>query len=347
MAKETVASKWANMGEKRCANAYMSGERNNKMAKPYLQHLKSGKSLETTYEAVRAGFVALALEKNRRATPFVDQARALKTAASKARSPRDLLNIPDIQAALLTAAGVSDKATKHLPDSDKREAVDGLIKNFLEPAGANFVEELVFRFRIVCNNTLGGSMRNVGGFMAQKKLTRAIIAYLKLAGYQCQWLHSETNTWAELPEDYADVELSLRGLCWDTGKGPRTLLYNVTVPLFRNNVDLSLFNCSAEDLTREVIETPSAYIALGELKGGIDPAGADEHWKTARTSLNRIREAFSKRKLKPHTFFIGAAIETKMATEIWEMLKRGSLENAANLTDEDQVTSVSQWICTL
>lgn len=317
------------------------------MAKPYFQHLKSSKSLETTYEAVRAGFVALALEKNRRATPFVAQARALKAAASKAKSPADLLKIPDIQPALLTAAGVSDKATNHLQGSDKREAVDGLIKNFLEPAGVNFVEELVFRFLLTRGDTLGGSMRNVGGFMAQKKLTRAIIAYLKLAGYQCQWLHSETNTWAELPEDYADVELSLRGLCWDTGKGPRTLLYNVTVPLFRNNVDLSLFNCSAEDLTREVIKTPSAYIALGELKGGIDPAGADEHWKTARTSLNRIHEAFSKRKLKPHTFFIGAAIETKMATEIWEMLKRGSLENAANLTDEDQVTSVSQWLCTL
>jgi len=317
------------------------------MAKPYLQHLKSGKSLETTYEAVRAGFVALALEKNRRATPFVAQARALKIAASKARSPRDLLNIPDIQPALLTAAGVSDKATNHLQDSDKREAVDGLIKNFLEPAGINFVEELVFRFLLTRGDTLGGSMRNIGGFMAQKKLTRAIIAYLKLAGYQCQWLHGETNTWAELPEDDADVELSLRGLCWDTGKGPRTLLYNVTVPLFRNNVDLSLFNCSAEDLTCEVIKTSSAYIALGELKGGIDPAGADEHWKTARTALNRIHEAFSKRKLKPHTFFIGAAIETKMAAEIWQMLKRGSLENAANLTDEDQLTSVSEWLCTL
>jgi len=317
------------------------------MTKPYLQHLESSKSLETTYEAVRAGFVALALEKNRRATPFVALARALKTAASKARSPGDLLNFPDIQPALLTAAGVSDKATNHLQESDKREAVDGLIKNFLEPAGVNFVEELVFRFLLTRGDTLGGSMRNVGGFMAQKKLTRAIIAYLKLAGYKCQWLHSETNTWAELPEDDADVELSLCGLCWDTEKGPRTLLYNVTVPLFRNNVDLSLFNCSAEDLTREVIKTPSAYIALGELKGGIDPAGADEHWKTARTALNRIHEAFSKRKLKPHTFFIGAAIETKMATEIWEMLKRDSLENAANLTDEDQVTSVSQWLCTL
>jgi len=317
------------------------------MAKPYLQHLKSGKNLETTYEAVRAGFVALALEKNRRASPFVAQARALKTAASKARSSGDLINIPDIQPALLTAAGVSDKATNHLQDSDKREAVDGLIKNYLEPAGVNFVEELVFRFLLTRGDTLGGSMRNVGGFMAQKKLTRAIIAYLKIAGYKCRWLHSETNTWADLPDDDADVELSLRGLYWNTLKGPRTLLYNVTIPFFRNNVDLSLFNCSAMELTREVIKKPSAYIALGELKGGIDPAGADEHWKTARTALNRIHEAFLKLKLKPHTFFIGAAIEPKMAAEIWKMLKRGSLENAANLTDEDQVASVSQWLCSL
>ena len=335
------------MGAKRCENAYMSGERNNKMARPYLQHLKSSKSLATTYEAVRAGFVALALERNRRATPFVALARALKATASKARSPRDLHNIPDIQHALLTAAGVSDKATNHLEESDKREAVDGLIKNFLEPAGVNFVEELVFRFLLTRGDTLGGSMRNIGGFMAQKKLTRAIIAYLKLAGHQCQWLHSETNTWAELPEDDADVELSLCGLCWNTGRGPRTLLYNVTVPLVGNNVDFALFNCSAEDATREVIKTPSAYIALGELKGGIDPAGADEHWKTARTALNRIRDAFSKRDLKPHTFFIGAAIEARMAKEIWETLKQGRLENAANLTDGDQVTSVSQWLCTL
>jgi len=143
------------------------------MAKPYLQHLTSGKSLETTYEAVRAGFVALALEKNRRATPFVAQARALKAAAGKAKSPAGLLKISDIQAALLTAAGVSDKTANHLQDSDKREAVNGLIKNFLEPSGVNFVEELVFRFLLTRGDTLGGSMRNVGGFMAQKKLTQA------------------------------------------------------------------------------------------------------------------------------------------------------------------------------
>jgi hypothetical protein len=317
------------------------------MASPYLQHLKSARNLETSYEAVRAGFVALALEKNRRATPFVAQARALKALASKAQSARDLLKIDGIQPALLTAAGVSDKATNYLQDSDNREAIDGLIKNFLEPAGASFVEELVFRFLLTRGDTLGGSMRNVGGFMAQKKLTRAIIAYLKLGRHKCQWLHNETNAWVELQEDDTGVELSLRGLYWETRKGPRTLIYNVTVPFFRNNVDLCLFNCSAKSPSRQAIKTPSAYIALGELKGGIDPAGADEHWKTARTALNRIQGAFSKRKLKPSTFFIGAAIEAKMAKEIWQMLKRGRLDNAANLTDEDQVASLSEWLCTL
>lgn len=317
------------------------------MAKQYQQHLKSGKSLKTTYEAVRAGFVALALEKNRRATPFVAQARALKAAAGKAKTPTYLLKIAEIQPGLITAAGVSNKATNHLQDSDKREAVSGLIKNFLEPAGANFVEELIFRFLLTRGDTLGGSMRNVGGFMAQKKLTRAILACLKLAGKKCHWLHANTKTWADLPDDDSDVELSLRGLSWNAAKGPRTLLYNVTVPLVKNNVDLSLFNCPFNELTRDVIHTPSAYIVLGELKGGIDPAGADEHWKTARSALNRIHEAFAKQKLKPHTFFIGAAIEEKMAREIWDMLQQGIFENAANLTDESQIASISSWLCKL
>lgn len=317
------------------------------MGKPYRQHLKSSKDLETPYEAIRAGFVALALEKNRRATPFVAQARALKAAASRAETPANLLKIKGIKAALLTAAGVSDKATNHLQESDKRKAISELIKNFLEPAGVNFVEELVFRFLLTRGDTLGGSMRNIGGFMAQKKLTRSIIAYLKLAGKTCRWLHSETSEWANLPTDDTDIELHLRGLCWVSPRGPRTLVYNLTVPFFRNNVDFSLFNCRAEILTTDTHKDPSTYVALGELKGGIDPAGADEHWKTARTALDRIHKAFATYKLKPHTFFIGAAIEPKMASEIWTLLQRGILENAANLTDEDQIASITRWLCSL
>ena len=113
---------------------------------PYQSHLQSNNDLVTTYEATRAGFVTLALEKNRRATPYVAEARALQEAASTAKTPADLLNLKGIEAGLLTAAGLSDKALNHLLPQDKEEAIKGLIKNFLEPAGAKFVEELVFRF---------------------------------------------------------------------------------------------------------------------------------------------------------------------------------------------------------
>ncbi|MBI3896431.1 MAG: hypothetical protein HY313_10930 [Acidobacteria bacterium] len=64
-------------------------------------------------------------------------------------------------------------------------------------------------------------------------------------------------------------------------------------------------------------------------------------------ALRRIHEAFAKSNLRPHTFFIGAAIEAKMASEIWELLKGGILENAANLTNEDHITSITRWLCGL
>jgi hypothetical protein len=335
------------MGANSCESAFTFGERIETMRQAFLKHLESSADLVTPYEAVRAGFVALALEKNRRATPFVAMARALKAAASQAQTPNDLLKIAEIRPALLTAAGVSEKATNHLQESDKTEAIKGLIETFLEPAGGNFVEELVFRFLLTRGDTLGGSMRNVGGFMAQKKLTRSLLAHFRLAGRSCQWLHTKTRAWTVLPSDDTDVELQLRGLSWASKKGNRTLIYNLKVPVVENNVDLCLFGCSASKVFSSAYKNPSSYIALGELKGGIDPAGADEHWKTAQSALNRINTAFAAKNHKPHTFFIGAAIEAKMASEIWESLKAGTLENAANLTDENQIASITRWLCVL
>ncbi|MBC7819512.1 MAG: restriction endonuclease [Planctomycetaceae bacterium] len=317
------------------------------MPKPYQEHLKSSDSLVTSYARVRAGFVSLALERNRRATPFVAQARDLKAAALRATSPSELISIAPIQAALLTAAGISDKAANHLQDSDKTEAIQGLIRDFLEPQGPNFVEELVFRFLLTRGDTLGGFMRNVGGFLAQCKLTRSILAHLRNGGLGYRWLASNNGSWSDMSEDEAAIELSLRGISWSVDGKPRTLIYNFTVPLVRNNIDLCLFDCGPDALSKETHNIATAYLALGELKGGIDPAGADEHWKTARTALGRIHSSFAKHKAKPKTFFIGAAVETKMAAEIWAMLKKCELDNAANLTDDDQLASMTRWLCSL
>jgi len=43
--------------------------------------------------------------------------------------------------------------------------------------------------------------------------------------------------------------------------------------------------------------------------------------------------------------FVGAAIGNSMADEIWQQLKKGTLSNAANLTNADQVASLCGWLC--
>ena len=84
---------------------------------------------------------------------------------------------------------------------------------------------------------------------------------------------------------------------------------------------------------------------FGELKGGIDPAGADEHWKTGNTALERIRSAFAAYNIK--TSFIAASIETKMADEIFAQLQTKTLGKAANITIDNQLTEYCQWLISL
>ncbi|MCI5218058.1 MAG: hypothetical protein D3914_02405 [Candidatus Electrothrix sp. LOE2] len=122
---------------------------------PFNNHLKSYKNLVTPYEETRAGFISLALEKNRKATPFVEEAKVLKVFASKATTPKDLLKIHEIRNSLLTASGISDKAKNHLQEDDKQEAIKGLIENFLEPSGRSFIDELVYRFLLTRGDSLG------------------------------------------------------------------------------------------------------------------------------------------------------------------------------------------------
>ena len=317
------------------------------MSASHLAHLKAAADLVTPQAAVRAGFVALALERNRRASPHMEQARALKAAASLAKTPRELLHEAGIQAALLTAAGISDKASKHLSAADHQAAIIGLIEQFLEPAGTHFVEELVYRFLLTRGDTLGDSMRNVGGALAQRKFSRSLIAYLGLSRTPCHWLHATSGQWLPLPEDNADLENELRGLSWRVAGQPRTLVYNLTVPAVKNNIDLCLFAAPHEAMGKALYADQGSYLALGELKGGIDPAGADEHWKTARTALHRIHSAYAKLPKPPALFFVGAAIEQKMAGEIWAMLESNELAHAANLGIEAQTAALSNWICTL
>ncbi len=319
---------------------------NKNSGQPYQSHLTTKADLVTSHAETRAGFLELALEKNRQATPFITQARALKAVALPLSRPADLLTLSTIQAALVAAAGISDKAAGHLDATTKEQAVRDFIANFLDIAGADWVDELVYRFLITRGDTVGGSMRNIGGAIAQRKLTRNIIAALSLANVPFEWRHAKTKKWLTGTSSDPDIEFQTNALSWTNAQGSRTLRYNYSPAIVGKNIDLCLLACVPQDFDTAVLNG-ALYVALGELKGGVDPAGADEHWKTARTALLRIRDAFSKLNLAPASVFVGAAIVSGMADEIWTQLADGTLTNAANLTDDSQLASVCRWIIDL
>ncbi|MDD5188659.1 MAG: AvaI/BsoBI family type II restriction endonuclease [Methanoregula sp.] len=137
--------------------------------------------------------------------------------------------------------------------------------------------------------------------------------------------------------------------------GLRSFLFNIGVPFIGkpgNNVDFSLFRCGYEAVvhvpsSESQKQQPDLYVALGELNGGIDPAGGDEHWKTAGSAFTRIRRSFSLSGHTPASFFIGAAIQHRMAEELWMELEAGTLSNAANFTNRAHLASLCGWLCAL
>lgn len=312
--------------------------------------IKHAENLVTPREQTRAGFINLALEKNYIAIPYVEEAKTLKNLANKANKPKDLLKFEDLRVGLLTASAVSDKALKYLTEEDKTEAIKGLIEEFLEPAGNKFIDELVYRFLLTKGDALGGKSRNLAGILAEKKFLRFLISALNLAGTDYQWLDSESKQWLDKTKEYEGIEKRIEAIYWKKGKVNRLMLMNINVPIVDKNIDFVIIDGKYDELTKgknSIVYSQDKYIALGELKGGLDPAGADEHWKTADSALNRIRKSFKKKNQTPHTLFIGAAIENSMASEIFDQLQKGVLSNAANLTNDEQLSSMCSWIINL
>ncbi|MBQ9640842.1 MAG: hypothetical protein IJV06_04725 [Bacteroidaceae bacterium] len=312
--------------------------------------ISSADDLITTREQTRAGFIEAALEKNRKALPYIEDAKTLKACASKAKSPWDLLTMTNIRQGVLTASGLSDKSLKYFSDTDKMDAIKKMIEEFLVPAGNGFVDELVYRYLLIRGDSLGGSMRNLTGTIAEMKLKRKLLSVLSLQQKKyciLQKQNKAANRWTSVSyEDAFSMVDEICAISWSVGEKNRVLFFNAIIPLVQKNVDICLYQGtpSSYDAGKIVICDEKA-VMFGELKGGIDPAGADEHWKTANTSLTRIRTAFRDYKLK--TSFVGAAIEKNMAGEIFEQLENGILSNAANLTYNEHLTNYCEWLVRL
>lgn len=312
------------------------------------RYITSQEDLITTHEETRAGFLAIALEKNMVGDPYVKQALAFKAMVLHTKGPDDFLNMPSIRPFLLTAAGLSEKSLQHLNTEDQTLVIKELINKFLKPAGSAYIDETIYRFLLTKGDAVGGTMRNRIGTMGQEKLVRCILSCTNVRGISYEWVDGSNRTfkWLAKRIDDTGVEKTLKALHWTNSQGSRILGFNMTNAIVKKNIDICLYNADKNDYEQGKIAKnhPERAIMLGELKGGIDPAGADEHWKTANTALDRIRTSYADNGLRIQTSFVGAAIERAMAGEIYSQLRSGIMTNGANLTNTNQLVEYCNWL---
>lgn len=309
--------------------------------------ITSAESLVTTHEETRAGFLRIALEKNRVGDPYVKNALAFKAMAAHTQKAEDLLTIPEVRPFLITAAGLSGKSLSYLDEEDQTMAIKELIDEFLKPSGKAYIDEATFRYLLIKGDAVGGTMRNKIGDLGQEKLIRAIYSSMSVRGIICDCISKGSKHWRRIDGNVAGTETNVKALHWRNRRGERILIFNANIPTVNKNVDICLFSSDIADYDG-IVRCDERAIMFGELKGGIDPAGADEHWKTGNSALNRIRESFNKAGYpEMKTSFIGAAIQYSMAEEIYNQLTEGTLTNASNLTNNNQLIEYCNWLIEL
>lgn len=286
--------------------------------------IKSYKDLRTKHRAICDGFLAQALQKTEEAQPFIEEAHTFYKSLKKASSVENLLSVPDHRNDLISACGFSDKARDKLTKQELDDSIKKVLDRIYKESGPEFRENILYRYLLTKGDSLGGRMRNLGGALAGTKLTEKIIE--KLSGRKIEITKNKNG--------------KIQTVEWDG----RRLLFDAKA-LTGNNIDVILLNSDGSNISENLLANKNKYLACGELKGGIDPAGADEHWKTANTSLGRIRTIFGRQ--APALFFIGAAVETSMAKEIFRQLKTGKLSHVANLHEEEQVNDLVDWLLSL
>jgi hypothetical protein len=292
------------------------------------KYISRPEDLVTSRARVQEGFLQQALEKTRRVTPHIVEARRLSKALHSVDKVEDVLRIPGLRNYLISAAGLSDKGRSRFSTAQLDSAIERVLQEVKAQAQDDFREEIVYRYLLIKGDALGGTMRNITGATAAARFSDAVITALKKRGARAEVQRSNSG--------------KVQRIAWSA----RSLVLDRKPNFVDKNIDCILLKMESEDeKDRQLLARRDRFIACGELKWRIDPAGADEHWKTASTALARIRASFANR--VPTLFFAGAAIELAMARELFAQLTDGSLSYAANLTEPTQLADLAEWLVRL
>ncbi len=314
--------------------------------------------ITTTWEETAEGFLQQAMRQFELASPFVSriiEARSklehigsdLETLLDAAEKDQKILEI------LIGASGFTEKARSAIGQKKTKELLKRLvIEREKDQLKQDVIGNILYRYTLNCGEQLGGVKRNDIGRQAEIKFVTHLLTRMqtKYERVGVTYLHRKVHNFMNLlGTDIKDLlESGLSALQWPG----RILAFNMKCPFIGstgNNVDIILLRTPRTIFTRTeiraLLKKKENYILCGELKGGIDPAGADEHWKTARAALDRIAGSFSTHSLG--LIFIGAAIEVAMAREIIGRLKNGKLSGVANLCKPKQIENLVNWLVDL
>jgi type II restriction enzyme len=285
--------------------------------------LISEENLITTQENINKGFLWQARKKRELSQISLKQSRDAKTKLKKATSFEEIYDDQMLFDFLVGALMLSKKSINNLSFKNVKELIESEI-NFQKLNEQNYINSLEKNYLLMCGESIGGKMRNRIG----KKGEELFIEKIK-------YLLDKKNVKYEM--EYSKIGNPI-SIFWNN----RTIIFNKKSNFINKSVDFIVLRSVNGKYD---LENPDSYCCAGELKSGIDPAGADEHWKTAMAALKRISFSFKSINLKtPPLYFIGGAISNFMATEIIDLLKKDKLQYAANLNHSKQLERICDKI---
>ncbi len=277
------------------------------------------KDLITKDKIIYKGFKWQANKKKTLAVDLLKDSAEAKRRLKKVSSFQDILDDNLMLDFVVGASMLSKKSIQHFSHDELISYLSDNIK-FERITEQNYLNELEKLYLLSCGDSVGGKIRNIVGQKGNQLFVDYITDYLNEYQVEFKLKRSGENIQIIETEKYA-------------------ILFNKKPKFIGKSVDFIVL--LKDEQGHYDIENPLSYISLGELKGGIDPAGADEHWKTATTAISRIHSSFNKIDLQtPNLFFIGGAISRHMATEIIELIQYKKIKNAANLNYPKQMHNI-------
>jgi len=280
--------------------------------------------------------------------------------------PGDLIKSPSLIAYYRNAAMVSAKVMRGIGlDTAAHEAGAPLSADKAEQLAQYFnstVSTLIVanpslitgrrHLEMVFSNlgeSIGGSWRNEVGRLAYAEVIGSLLLHLHDRGHLSTLIYDLKGQLAGESDDEEEVFLAKDNLLVDGEDFPERLqeleanrvVYKAVA--LRNGNELRL-NRQIEWIDREgtpykiapdlsAFSTGDTLTWGGELKGGADPAGSDEHWKTATRAFDRILDAAEKtEKSRPELSFIATILVDRVAREAALWIREGKLTSVYNLT---------------